>query len=447
MAKRAPWITQTRRKIKAIREDYSQLKPSARYMFAFRFLSDPKALSYEAKQAFLGANKEEMIKAIRIIFERDGHLAEAKADSRKIKAQIVGDLSEGFVDEILEIISKGIIAKKLKRSSEKLPEHFRKYLKERRFPLVDEAIDLALAEYTQDPLKKEGFDLARFEKVYVNLLKKGRTGAHNRRRILNIVSSEILSQFKFTPKQSLLIRRRVANEFDRIMSMLPKGTLFTSAGDEHLRRLIDSALRDFINTSASEYVESFYPKQKKHTTLVKAELLPVKKLGVREERILGYVPKIKEVSPPKKTEVSRTPRRDIPFNTAEYLIQKMRVKAPRTGERIAELYTHKMPNGQRVLLGEAVARLEKSDLAQRIFVSSLDKHFVTYFGLDNIDALARGIANLVPGRKNAHAVQGFKNRDGSLSPLASNLFDFLKSNNFLETHHGGFTAVYLRKHF
>ncbi len=326
-------------------------------------------------------------------------------------------------------LTREAIGHVLKHEENSVPERLRsragRYLAERGIPINETDLSFILDTYLSSRTKLERLtervDMAEIERSYLLVRQKTEEKIFEMAVEAHKYAGEICSSTNFNPKQRIVIEKwifRKLEERDKNGEAQPPD--------------------DFVASTRSYFIKQFVPAQKMQVEH-KAHALPTPiKLGTHEKRLESYTPL--ERSPAERTrdikdreEVSKETGK--PFDTIQYCLSEIERESPPTA-----LVLRGMLEKGTITRPALASLFTKGSLTTKIFMrASQNPDFFRIFGEGQLDALARGLANIGPqGKQLALAKLGF-------GPRGEEMFRFLERKDLIAPWHVGRSVVYLRR--
>jgi len=446
MARRSPWARQPKKEIRRIRSGFWRFpySPEMRQAMAFDKRGVEK-LSLPEKQEFLGQNKQCFLPAVKAT-----GLNTTKFDRRELEKGHFLKLPLKMQDTLFRAVLLFVWAQENKRLDATMTGHLKKYLAERRIPFDDQAFAVSFKLFVHETKKvTETVNLPRFERIYVQYMKKQRQAEQAEAWWRKYLYSQITGRRRFTKNQFDTIWSWVNRNYDTLQNR--KVALLK----QHLTNQLDSKEiaeeskklasqfeemnKEFVEKCNSELVSSFEEKRSARNGRAEKETRVPEKGGTREKRMEQYVPREKtprerRQSLESKARVAQSAR--AKFNQLEYIIEEIGKESPQTADRLSKL-------SQAGLLkqGTLASLFTAGSLTQKTFIYTLDEaRFSEEFGSKQIDAVAKAIAFIGPkGKPVQNAVRAIQ------SPQKTRIFEFLEKNGIITRHSGGNTVYLARK--
>ncbi len=438
MPKRSPWAAQPKDVVRKLRFEHSAPPLSADYLQAARI----KEAGVENAQ--LNEKREFIRRHARLVagfVGKSGKTPKAHADNILGALREPGLLSEPDVNKLVRIAAHRLIEREAKNFLLAFPGKIEAYLKGRKMPIDRKLVAATGTRYLHlHGLKGVigGINLAEIEKRYLELRKSCRWETQEMREDVNMFLQKASRGIRLNPEQRRRMKKWISKNYAVHIQNL-KRISRESHGDYSAALAKFRQMNAEFEQSISNEIKARFGKQPRQKAEPMAPIAPARKLGAREERIASHVPREKSETERAKQmdEVAEVSKQlGQPFNQAEYCLGEIGKESPETSAYFRGLLADKN------LSGNSLTRLFTSgSLTQRIFVRALkNTPFIQRFGVNEINALARGLSFIGPkGKQITMAVRAFQ------SPTARDIYGFLEGVGLIETQHGGGTVVYLKR--
>jgi hypothetical protein len=460
MAKRSAWAAQGESEVRRIAAAHSGSLLSNRGKYAFDVIHNKgiDALPVDALNDMVASNAaylvEPMIELIRESTDpraKETIRQHGKSGIKKMLRETTQIVPIAIKQHLCDIAARHVLENESKLVLDKLENRVISYLKERGLEIkgTEDKIDVVTAIrahlFELDGAKSlaKGVNIRAIERLYLEIRKSTRTFRLEEATEINVYYKRICKGASFTKNQKDMIKRFVKKEIVNlnkkkasIFGLLLQGKVaFHEISDQHSK--IET---EFIESNRAQFLKQFKLLPKVATVTQKPNGQSTStKLGTREERKSSHI--AREKTPKQRTrdlDTLKTASKDsgVLFDAKAYCLSEIERENAQSGAVIRDMVNKGLIN-----TGALSGLFASGSLTIKTFIhASQTPKFSELFGHVQLNVLAKGLSFIGPkGRPITRAKRAFQ------STQSEQIFEFLKHNGFLETHHGGYKIVYLSR--